>query len=422
MGLGSIGTLIAHSLMNLPNPPPITLLMHKPEMYEDYKGNFRLIRLVNKQTGVNDEQRGFDVDLYVPNERTGQPFWKFIPDTPDPKRPPTNPVTDEERLDTSELYIHTLIVAVKGPSTAAALRNVKHRVNARTTICLVQNGMGQIDELNEKVFTDPATRPTYMLGIISHGVHLKSNFVAIHAGSGTTALGIYRDKDKYPLPEKDAIPDPNLSETERRRFYPTEKDLYSNITSRYLLRQLTRSPVLCAAAFPYLDLVQLQLEKLTVNCVLNPLTAVFDVPNGVLLQDQHLNRIQHLLIAEISLVLRNLPELQAIPGVQARFSANRLDELVLGAADKTAANSSSMREDIRKLRKTEIDYINGYVVKRGEEQGIKCVLNYMMMQMVKAKHSIGQASEREAVPYSTSRVTGSFDEKTGQAILDDRGG
>jgi 2-dehydropantoate 2-reductase len=422
MGLGSIGTFIAHSLKCLPNPPPITLMLHKQQMYDDFKSKSRVIRLINKKTDVNDEQTGYDVDLLGVDRDTGYAYWTFIPDRPDQKKPTSNPITEEEILESGEIYIHTLIVTVKGPATKSALRAIKHRVNAQTTICLIQNGMGQVEELNNEVFTDPDTRPTYMLGIISHGVHLTSSFIANHAGFGTVALGIVRDTDKYPLPPKTSIPsETNLSEEDRKRWYPSDKELYSNISSRYLLRTLTRYPILACAAFPYLDLFQLQLEKLAMNAVLNPLTALLDVPNGAMLYNGALSKVQRLLFAEISMVFRGLPEFEGHPNIRMRFSPDRLETLFLGVSTKTAANSSSMREDIRKLKNTEVGYINGYIVKRGEQQGIKCVLNYMIMQLVMAKSWSQRTGEGEILPYGVSKIQGQLSPDSQRVMMDDHG-
>jgi len=403
LGTGSIGTLVAHSLMILPNPPPITILMHRREIYNDFKAGQRIVRLVNKITEINDEQTGYDVDIKENNG--GQDFWKHIPHEAGKDRAPLNEIKGEELLPSGEIYIYTLIVTVKGPSTVQALQSIKHRVDQRTTILLMQNGMGQIDELNSKVFTDPATRPTYMLGIISHGAHMQGPFAVVHAGFGAVALGIHRDTDKYPHPSTDiTIDDPNISGMERESMFPSDKDLYSNISSRYLLRTLTRSPELACAAYPSLDLFQLQLEKLVSNCVLNPLTALLDVPNGSMLDNPSLTRVQRLLIAEISLVIRGMPELEGIPNVRLRFSATRLEALFRGISEKTARNSSSMREDMRNVRYPEIDYINGYIVRRGEEQGIKCVLNYMIQHLIKAKHHYDIHSGTRVVPYGAGGV------------------
>ena len=411
MGMGSIGTFIAHSLQCLPNPPPLSLTMHKPEMYEDFKQKRRVLRLINKKTQINDEQTEYDVDLADTDPDTGYTYWKHISHCIAGTRNALHPPTDDEILPSGEVYMHAVIVTVKSKDTVAALRSVKHRLNALSTICLIQNGMGQIEELNREVFTDPSTRPTYMLGVISHGVHLASNFVAIHAGFGTVALGVMRDLDKFPLPPKSPPVPSSLSPSGRSRFYPTDTDLYSALSSRYLLRTLTRSPILACAAFPTLDLLQLQLEKLAINAVMNPLTALLDLPNGRLLHNHALSKVQRLLLAEISLVLRSLPELEGVPNVRMRFSPERLETLAMSVTAKTAENSSSMREDIRKGRGTEVEYINGYVVKRGEEMGVKCVLNYMLMQLVLGKGWAGRSAEGEAIPLGVSRLEGKMQSK-----------
>lgn len=402
LGLGSIGTLVAHSLRCLPNPPPITLMIHKRAQYEEFKKAGRTISLINKQNGINDGQTGYDVDLFEANPEDGRPKWRFIPDR-EWMKSETNRVEEAERLPSGELYISSLVVSVKGPATVSALRSIKHRVDARTTICFMQNGLGQIQELNQMVFTDPETRPTYILGIVSHGAYMTDPCTVVHAGFGTVAMGICRDLDRHPLPPKQQGENvAELPEDEQKRFYPTDKDLFASLSSRFLLRTLTRSPVLACAAFPYLDLFQLQLEKLSSNAVLNPLTALLDVPNGALLKSNELSIVQRLLLAEVSLVIRGLPELEGIPNVRTRFSAKRLEQLGRAVTGRTAQNSSSMREDIRHGKKTEIDYINGYIVKRGEEQGIKCVLNFMLMQLIKGKDALQRIDD--AVPFGTPQL------------------
>lgn len=401
--------------------------MHKPEMYEDFKKKRRVVRLINNKTQINDEQTGYDVDLAETNPDTGYTYWKHISHDQGKRIPiPVHPPSPNEILPSGEVYMHAVVVTVKSKDTVAALRSVKHRLNALSTICLIQNGMGQIDQLNREVFTDPATRPTYMLGIISHGVHLASNFIAIHAGFGTVALGVVRDLDKFPLPPKSQPPSPStLTPTEKSRLYPSDTDLYANISSRYLLRTLTRSPILACAAFPYLDLLQLQCEKLAINAVINPITALLNVPNGAMLHNDSLSRVQRLLMAEISLVLRSLPELEGVPNVRMRFSPERLETLYTSVSAKTAENSSSMREDVRKGRSTEVEYINGYIVKRGEEQGVKCVLNYMIMQLVLGKTWSSRSAEGAAMPFGVSRLEGKLaSTKVGResgVMLEDKG-
>lgn len=410
LGVGSIGTLIAHSLATLPNPPPMTLMLHRPELHTEFRRKGRAVRLTNKKTDVSDEQIGFDVETLEKvraDDGSVQLYWNYHPHIEADRS--RNPRDEAEILPSGETFIHALICTTKGPATDYAMKSIAHRVNSSTTILFVQNGLGQLDDLNKFVFTDPATRPTYMIGVISHGAYLMNDFHVAHAGYGTVAIGVHRDTDKFPLPPPNLLADSrNMSEEDRRSFFPSEADLYSNTSARYLLRTLTRCPTLVCAAYPYLDLFQLQLEKLVVNCVLNPITALLDVPNGAMLTIPRLAIVQRLLIAEIGVVLRALPELQGVPNVRARFSLTRLEHLFRTISEKTKLNSSSTREDLRMVRATELEYINGYIVKRGEQLDIRCVLNFMVMRLVQSKSWYDREIGGVEVKQGASQITGKY--------------
>lgn len=163
--------------------------------------------------------------------------------------------------------------------------------------------------------------------------------------------------------------------------------------SEYLLRCLSAAPILSASVVRPANLLQVQLEKLAINAVINPLTVIFDCLNGELFNRLPIRALIRGLLAEISSVLRSIiaPSTTALvdnPAADARFSPKGLEKTVEDAALKTAQNISSMRQDVRAGRMTEIDYINGYIVKRGTEQGIDCRLNRALVQMVQDKHVI----------------------------------
>jgi 2-dehydropantoate 2-reductase len=362
-GVGNVGRLIAHSLRADNNPPPVTLLFHKPRLLRQWNRSDQSIVL--ERDGHRVPRTGFDVDLAIPYER----------------RHAVRVDDDREPLDTLDQEpIDNLIVTAKAPFTVSALDAVKHRLRPESTVCLLQNGMGIIDQLNRDVFPDPATRPNYIQGVVTHGLNSpdpNDPFFAVHAAHGTIALAAmprtdFKDNPSAPVP-----------------FAPT---------SRYLLRTLTSSPVLAAVGVPPLEFMQHQLEKLAINAVINPLTVMLDAPNGSILYNFAMTRTQRLLLAEISLVIRSLPELQGLPNIQDRFSPERLETLVVSIADQTRTNISSMLADVRAGRKTEVRYINGYIVRRGEEMGMKCVCNYMMMQLVEGKTNMIQRENLDQVP------------------------
>ena len=62
-------------------------------------------------------------------------------------------------------------------------------------------------------------------------------------------------------------------------------------------------------------------------------------------------------------------------------------DYVMQVIDATAENISSMLQDIRALRHTEIDYINGFLLRRARAHGIAVPENTRLFEMVKRKES-----------------------------------
>ena len=61
LGTGNIGLFFAHSLAKELNPPPITLLLHRSKLLDDWNKNGRKIQLVRGDS-INIAS-GFDVEL-----------------------------------------------------------------------------------------------------------------------------------------------------------------------------------------------------------------------------------------------------------------------------------------------------------------------------------------------------------------------
>lgn len=116
-------------------------------------------------------------------------------------------------------------------------------------------------------------------------------------------------------------------------------------------------------------------RKLAVNCVINPLTALWNCPNGEL--KNHPQDVATL-CAEVASVIER-------EGLHT--SADDLRYYVEQVIDSTAENISSMLQDVRALRHTEIDYITGYLLKRARAHGIAVPENARLYDLVKRKES-----------------------------------
>lgn len=401
LGLGSIGKLIAHSLRGIPQSPPVTLLTHRRGLYGEWTNGSKEIIL--EQDGRRQAERGFDMELALAPRRfhgVDTEDFEYIFNNPEgllPHEAAAKLKRDRggeggvydpsdyslgRPLDKSEsdAPIYHLIVTVKAHLTISALLAVRHRLRPESVVCFLQNGMGLVDQVNDIVFPDPDTRPNYILGIVSHGVNTPVGadpFFAVHAGRGTIALTVLPRTSK---PETDiSAPVPHSP------------------SARYLMRSLTRTPILAAIGVPHVEFLQQKLEKLAQNAVINPLTVLLDARNGALNYNFALTKVTRLLLAEVSLILRSLPELQGLPNLATRFSPERLETLVVAIATKTERNISSMLADVRNGRPTEVRYINGYIVRRGEELGISCLCNYLVMQTVIGKAKMVGDERRDAL-------------------------
>jgi 2-dehydropantoate 2-reductase len=101
--------------------------------------------------------------------------------------------------------------------------------------------------------------------------------------------------------------------------------------------------------------------KLAINCVINPLTAIYRCPNGELLRNPDLEIEVQRLCGEIEQVSRAMGRVDV---------ADCLRKSVAQVIRDTAANRSSMLQDVLAGRQTEIEYISAYLVELALGYGI----------------------------------------------------
>jgi 2-dehydropantoate 2-reductase len=123
------------------------------------------------------------------------------------------------------------------------------------------------------------------------------------------------------------------------------------------------------------DVAGLAWGKLVINAAINPLTALLRVPNGELLNRSEAREMMGLAAVEAAAV-------GAAQGLHLPF-----DDAVAAAEDvarRTAANHSSMYQDVQRGRPTEIDAICGAVVQAGERLGVPTPVNRTLWLLVRA--------------------------------------
>ena len=204
--------------------------------------------------------------------------------------------------------------------------------------------LGTVERVNRYVFQNTFTRPSYWAGICSAGITSSTPpepFTFVHAGRGPLTIGLIDYTINTPLP-----------------------------SSEYMTRRLMDAPELETEMVSREQIARAQVKKLVVNSVINPLTAILGCKNGELLETQVGRQLMDLLLEEAGPIAREMllrhPHAKRDPVIINKdLSDDALRDAVYTVATNTAQNTSSMLQDVRAGRQTEIDFINNYLVSRG---------------------------------------------------------
>jgi 2-dehydropantoate 2-reductase len=115
--------------------------------------------------------------------------------------------------------------------------------------------------------------------------------------------------------------------------------------------------------------------KLVINAAINPLTALLRVKNGELLTSQPARELMGTLADEAASVAKGF-------GVAIPFSVPK--KAAEEVAQRTFENMSSMLQDVLRGAPTEVDAINGAIVKMGEQKKIPTPANRVVWSLVRA--------------------------------------
>jgi 2-dehydropantoate 2-reductase len=122
------------------------------------------------------------------------------------------------------------------------------------------------------------------------------------------------------------------------------------------------------------DFSRQQYQKLLVNAAINPITALTRRQNSIILSPVLKSTVERVVAEAVAVAAADGVAIQEMEAFN----------LVLSVAERTAANTSSMLQDVLRGRRTEIEAINGYIVMQGKKHGIAVPANEALYGMVKA--------------------------------------
>jgi 2-dehydropantoate 2-reductase len=227
-----------------------------------------------------------------------------------------------------------LVIFVKSTATEDAARAFRDVAGPATIALTLQNGLG-----NEAILRKHFGPERTAAGVTSQGATFLEPGKVRHAGKGPTHLGMADGKNEKLAP---------LAELLGRAGFETHVEA---------------------------DVSGLVWSKLVVNVGINALTALVNQPNGRLLDAEETRALMADLVAEAVAVAR-------ARGVRLTYA----DPLatVMEVAKKTGANRSSMLQDFDRGRESEIEFINGAIVREASELGVPVPVNSAVTRLVRA--------------------------------------
>ncbi|MDM8347533.1 putative 2-dehydropantoate 2-reductase [Pseudomonas sp. sp1636] len=228
------------------------------------------------------------------------------------------PVPGQTAADSAP--IQRLLLACKAYDAESAIAALKPRLAPGAELILLQNGLGSQDAVAAQVPNARCIFASSTEGAFRDGAAPEGEWRVVFAGQGHTWLG-------DPL---DNTPASWLDELER-----------SGIPHQW-------SP----------DILSRLWRKLALNCAINPLTVLYDCRNGGLREHP----------TEVATLCAELGELLATCGQPA--AAQDLHAEVQRVIQATAANYSSMHQDVARGRRSEIAYLLGYACAAAQRHGL----------------------------------------------------
>ena len=234
-----------------------------------------------------------------------------------------------------------VIVLVKSFDTERAAASLAAHLPPGTPVLTLQNGLGNAEAL---------------------GAHLKQNPIL----AGTTSFGAQRERPGV------------VKLTGRGDCEIGAWNRAAEIHLEPAAQLLSRCGIPCAISGNVMTALW---KKLAVSAVVNPLTAILRVPNGALLEHEELAPVFSEVLEEVCRVVAEY-RIPLPPPAQLLQEVRRVCQI-------TAANHSSMLRDVEQGRRTEMDSINGAVVRLASERGVPAPANLLLAALIRAMTPAG---------------------------------
>lgn len=338
LGTGAVGSLFAAALARLPGNEVLCIVQSR-EHAELI--NAEGITIAGADGGIEYCGAGY---AEAPQNRAAERSGMIVLGGSNQDRG-LSALTDTNGEKAAEL----VMVAVKGPDTAAAVSQHAELFGPDTTVLTLQNGYGNHNDLLQA-----AARDHILIGTTAEGANIAADGTVVHAGRGATVIGAL-------VPES--------AEAADRAGRVCELLNAAGFSARVTS-----------------DAMDAVLGKLFINVGINALCTLNDVCNSAVCDDPEIRERAHSLVCEAVDVVNYTRGRTA--GGAGRYDREEIWQSVERTARATGANVCSMLQDARRSRRTEIARINGAIVEMAREAGCDAPLNRSVVSEVESRFGV----------------------------------
>ncbi|KAI1392562.1 uncharacterized protein F4822DRAFT_132628 [Hypoxylon trugodes] len=363
LGFDPNAKFVVHALAAVPGLPPVQLLTHRTQTMTCWGQEGRAITVYNsgKMGKGNITSREIPCPEHI---GLGHSI---------------------AQLERGGFFLHNIVVSTINTAICNSLFALRHRIDRRTTICLLNTGLGMMEQLNERVFDDPGTRPNYVLGHSRHILrrHSHHNKYSLDHKSGNLLL--------YAVPRDYEDPDLDLETAQH-----LSKQHVHN-----LIALLSSAEDLKATEVSWEAFLHAKLPGMIFQSLANTISVIMGCSFDQLRKNKHAMDFWERLSRETLHIVTSLPEFQ-----------NNADQTMLKAFTKESF-AKRLKQSLRQCDKYStwismirrgwlppVDLINGYFVKRAKELELSYSMNSLAIYIVKARYA-SRRNELEAdIPLS----------------------
>lgn len=228
-----------------------------------------------------------------------------------------------------------LVITTKAYDTKKAVSDIISIIDDNATVMSLQNGAGNIEEISKSI-----EKKNIIGAVTSMGAFLEKPGRVQFRGKGTTIIG--------------AISEENKIATEIVKIF-NGAEIKTELTN---------------------DIKSEIWSKVIINSAINNLASIFDSENGILLED---NLIE--IVKEITKEGKTILQADGI------HIPDDIFEKTVDVIKNTSKNINSTLSDLKKGNRTEIEYISGKIIERGDALGIPAPYNKALYNMLKYKEN-----------------------------------